>query len=425
MAKKGKSHKSHGKKGNAGPKIGCGIIIVALVITVVSIIVLYPKPAPAAPTIPGSPLNLTATAEDQQIKLDWVTPVDNGGSAITGYNVYMGATSTNETYLDTIGNVTTCTALGLSNGQEYWFIVGAFNAVGNGTNATETHAIPATTPSAPRNFAATSGANHVDLTWVVPASNGGAAITNYTLYRSTHTGNETYFMTLGNVTAYNNTGLTNGTKYYYKIQAVNVMGNGTNATETSATAANLPSAPQNAAVTTGISWLYVNWTAPLNNGGSTITEYNVYRSVSSGAEKYLTHVAVLHYNDTLFSQNTTRYYIIQAVNGKGNGTNSSEVYGTTWTTPSKPLTPAAASHKLSVYLTWTTPASNGGQAITGYRIYKGTTTNTEVFLANIGVLLYYNATGLTGGQIYYFKIAAINSIGAGANCTEVNATPTT
>lgn len=73
----------------------------------------------------------------------------------------------------------------------------------------------------------TGGAGtQLTLNWTAPNNNGGANITGYKIYRGSASGNETYFTTTGNVTTYQNNGLSLGVTYYYKILAVNYKGDG-------------------------------------------------------------------------------------------------------------------------------------------------------------------------------------------------------
>jgi PKD repeat protein len=55
------------------------------------------------------------------------------------------------------------------------------------------------------------------------------------VYRSTSSGGETFYRSLGVVSTFTDTGLTNGTTYYYKVAAVNAAGAGTLSNEASAT----------------------------------------------------------------------------------------------------------------------------------------------------------------------------------------------
>ena len=92
-----------------------------------------------------------------------------------------------------------------------------------------------TRPSAPQNLQANGGNAQVTLSWSSPASNGGSAITGYKIYRSTSSGTETGYVSLGNVTSYTNTGVTAGTTYFYKVRAVNSVGISSLSNEASAT----------------------------------------------------------------------------------------------------------------------------------------------------------------------------------------------
>jgi len=62
------------------------------------------------------------------------------------------------------------------------------------------------------------------ISWQAPADNGGDAIISYKIYRGISSSNETYFLTLGNISSFTDTNLVNGQTYYYRITAVNAMG---------------------------------------------------------------------------------------------------------------------------------------------------------------------------------------------------------
>jgi PKD repeat protein len=105
--------------------------------------------------------------------------------------------------------------------------------------------IAGTVPDAPTGLAASGANGQVSLTWNAPANDGGVAITSYKVYRGTSSGTETLLTSggcsgLANVTTCTDTGLTNGTKYYYKVSAVNSIGEGAQSTEASATPTSCP-----------------------------------------------------------------------------------------------------------------------------------------------------------------------------------------
>jgi PKD repeat protein len=99
--------------------------------------------------------------------------------------------------------------------------------------------IAGTPPGAPTGLTATGGNAQVSLSWTAPASNGGVAITSYRVYRGTASGGETLLTSggcsgLGVVLSCTDSGLTNGTTYYYKVSAVNSLGEGPQSNEASA-----------------------------------------------------------------------------------------------------------------------------------------------------------------------------------------------
>ena len=100
---------------------------------------------------------------------------------------------------------------------------------------------PRPCPARRRSTVGDRGQRHASsLTWSAPASDGGATITGYKIYRGTSSGGETLLTTVGNVTSYKDTRPSNGTTYYYKVAAVNAVGEGALSNERSAT----PAAPR-------------------------------------------------------------------------------------------------------------------------------------------------------------------------------------
>ena len=189
-------------------------------------------------TAPGAPNLTAATASNGAVALAWSAPASNGGAAITNYRVYRGTTAGGEALLTTLGNVTSYNNTGLTNGTTYYYKISAINSVGEGPQSNELSGTPssgATIPGAANLTTAAAGDGTVALSWSAPASTGGSPITNYKVYSGTTAGGETLLTTLGTVTSYTNTGLTNGTTWYYKISAVNAIGEGPLSNERSAT----------------------------------------------------------------------------------------------------------------------------------------------------------------------------------------------
>lgn len=88
-------------------------------------------------------------------------------------------------------------------------------------------------PDAPVNLSAVSGSSQIYLAWESPAFTGGSPITNYKVYRGTVSGGEVFSGNAGATLSYVDSGLNNGTTYYYKVSAVNTVGEGSLSSELS------------------------------------------------------------------------------------------------------------------------------------------------------------------------------------------------
>ncbi len=193
-------------------------------------------------TVPAAPSRLVASGGNGSVVLSWAVPATDGGSPITGYDVYRGTSPGGESATPLASNVVTngFTDTSAVNGTTYYYTVAAVNAVGlspQSSEASATPSQPAAVPSAPQGLAATGANGTVKLSWSAPASNGGAAVTGYDVYRGTSAGGESATPVATNVTgtSFTDTGLVNGTTYYYTVAAVNAAGTSPHSGEASAT----------------------------------------------------------------------------------------------------------------------------------------------------------------------------------------------
>ena len=101
----------------------------------------------------------------------------------------------------------------------------------------------------------------------------------------------------------------------------------------------VPSAPQNLNAVTGIGYVNLTWLPPADNGGSPISQYKIYRGVSSGGEVLIATVSgtQAYYNDTSVAGGATYYYYVTAVNSNGEGAQSNEVSATPTAIPEFPV----------------------------------------------------------------------------------------
>jgi len=196
---------------------------------------------PPIPVAPSAPLNLLATPGNQQVALSWSAPAT--GTAPITYEIYESTTSATERFtMVGSGSALSATVTGLTNGATYYFVVKAVNAEGEASSAAvSAKPVAATVPGAPTGLTASSGlfSRYIGLSWKAPASNGGAAITSYRIYRGTSSGAETLYGTVtctSSTCAATDTGTSAGVIYYYEVAAVNAVGTGTLSNEAAARA---------------------------------------------------------------------------------------------------------------------------------------------------------------------------------------------
>ena len=169
-------------------------------------------------TIPLSPpANLAITSvSSAQIDLIWT----DTSSAETGFNIEK-KTGSEETYSQ-IAAVATDTEsysdTGLSESTAYYYRVMAYNSSGNSSYSNEVNAT--TCPASPSDLSATGvSISQIELIWT-DNSSGEAG---FRIERKTGSG-ETYSQIAtvdADVTSYGDTGLSEGTRYYYRVMAYN------------------------------------------------------------------------------------------------------------------------------------------------------------------------------------------------------------
>ena len=300
-----------------------------------------------------------------------------------------------------------------------------------------TTAAPRAKPSAPRTAVATAtgSSGQIRLAWYAPSINGGSAITDYVIQRSANGGSAwtTIADGVNTSTTYTVNGLTNGTRYHFRVYARNAIGSSPAGNVTTAIPVNALTAPRSlVAVPTNVSrQLRLTWTAPLSNGGRAITDYIIQRS-SNGSTGWTTITdgagVSTAYTVTGLTDGTRYFFRIFARTSTATGPSSTIVNAVPRTKPSAPRSTTAAPNNLSgqVRLTWVAPSSNGGAAITDYVIQRSSNGTTWTNIADgVGTATSYTATGLANGSRYYFRVLAKNGAGIGAASVTVNAVPRT
>ncbi|MFD0693619.1 discoidin domain-containing protein [Paenibacillus sp. GCM10027628] len=273
-------------------------------------------------------------------------------------------------------------------------------------------------PAQPTHLTASPADSQVNLMW--------SSVTDATYYnvkRSPGSGGP--YMTIAtNVTGatYADTGLTNGTAYYYVVTAANSGGESSNSKEVNASPVQAPTAPTSLTALAGNAQVSLAW-----NTVTGATYYNVKRSTSSGGP-YMTiaaNVTGATYADTGLVNGSTYYYVVTAANTGG----ESAISNAASASPAEPLSPVQAptaptsltalAGNAQVSLAWSTVTG-----ATYYNVKRSTSSGGSYRTIATNVTgATYSDTGLVNGITYYYVVTAANAGGESVNSTVVGATP--
>jgi hypothetical protein len=298
-------------------------------------------------------------------------------------------------------------------------------------------------PAAPTGLAATAGNGAVTLTW-----NAGGGATSYTVKRGAASGGP--YTSIGTVTnpspaSFTDTGLTNGTTYYYVVSGTNSAGTSPNSAEVAAT----PAAP----VSPTFSSSATANPASLAPGGTSNISVTVKETAAIGLananvelqifDKSGNAAATMVWSGQNFAAGQSRQYSYAWTPASsvapGAYTVEIGVFDSAWShdyhwngnaatvtltsaqvPPAAPAGLTAAAGNAQVGLSW--KASSGA---TSYNVYRGRTSGgekTTPIATGVKVTSFTN-TGLTNGTKYFYKVAAVNASGKSGLSNEASATP--
>lgn len=178
-----------------------------------------------------------------------------------------------------------------------------------------------------------------------------------------------------------------------------------------------PSSPMGLTAAAGSGKVTLSWTAA--DGG---IDYQILRSTASGGPYSIvaSGITTTSYTDTGLTAGTPYYYIVNAVNGFGTGTDSVEVSGIPTAggviaTPTGLTATAASSSQIN--LSWT--ASAGA---TSYTVKRATVSGGPYTTVATGVTgTSYSSVGLVSSTTYYYVVSAVGSGGTSLNSAQASA----
>jgi alpha-tubulin suppressor-like RCC1 family protein len=148
------------------------------------------------------------------------------------------------------------------------------NTTNSGTvtaNPTPLPVVPWTVPGSPTRVNV-AGLSDFAVSWHAPATDGGSAVTGYTVTSDP----DAKTCTTTGALSCTVTGLTNGTGYTFTVTAANVAGSSSVSNPSAAVyPRTVPGSPTTVTATAGNAAATAIWVAPTSNGGSTIEGYTV------------------------------------------------------------------------------------------------------------------------------------------------------
>jgi uncharacterized protein (DUF1800 family)/fibronectin type 3 domain-containing protein len=360
-------------------------------------------PPPPAPT--AAPAGVVAAPSNGKVKLTWVAV-----AGASGYRVFRAANG--QWGVDPVATTTslTHTSYNLANGTTYSFAVAAYTKGGNGPLSQVVNAMPLAAPSG---VTAASGDKQVTLNW-----NPSAGAASYTVYRKF--GSEVAYSVLAaGVLAppFVDTGLTNGTRYYYQLRAV--AGDVQSELSYKVSAVPLPPPPASAPVVSaaaGNARVTLTW-----NALPDATSYKIYRSTTGVFDgPPIGSTSSTTYKNYSLENGTTYYYTVAGKNMGGEGPRAETVSATPVAAPPTPGNVEAVAGDKLVTLSFS--PSQGADA---YKIYRSTSSQKQgsVPVAVVTDPPFVDTT-VVNGPTYFYKVAAYNAGGDSPRSTEVSASPT-
>lgn len=373
------------------------------------------------PNTPPAPSNLTATPLiNLQIKIVWK---DNAGNEdLFLIERKLGAAGA-YTQIATVGpNTTNYTDADLSAETIYFYRVRASNLGGASAYSNEISATTlANPPFAPSNlFAVAVSQTQINLTWDDNAGDENG----FTIERKTAAGSFEQLLTIGaNVKSYSDTGLVQGTEYFYRVRAYNGSGYSAYSNEFSSETLPVPPVAANGLTATTVSNTKISlaWVDNSNNESGFKIERKT-GAAGTYAQVAATNVNAVSWVDSNLVAATEYFYHVRAFNAGGHSAYSDAANATTLPDPPLPpsnLTTTAVS-KNQINLAWLDNSSTEN----GFRLERKTGaagTYSEIVSVGANVKAYADIS-LAQDTQYFYRVCAFNAGGQSGFSNESNST---
>jgi fibronectin type 3 domain-containing protein len=371
---------------------------------------------------PDPPQDVEAVANELFIRITWSAPGFDGASPLTSYRIYLADHELGDILL---GNVN---VLGVEEPrlvflhEQAWdglpreYLVTAINVEGESgpTSAIWTQSFQV--PTAPLSLAAEGGDEQVSLTWSYPQDDGGAPVFSFDLFRRM-VGSQTFIevatLPASNLRFVDDTAI-NGVEYAYWATATNLAGESEPSIEVTVMPAGPPGAPTQVSVQGLNGSVRISWNAPDWSGGMPIQGYRVY-GISEGSQaELLAELGPLgtdHVQESLVN-GMVYLYAVRAYSVVGESEMSPVVEGRPVGAPSAPQALIAVWMDGMVYVTWSSPMSDGGAPVEGFRLSRDDWDPGR--WADVQALeMMYSDEEVERNGTYTYRVHAYNVVGDG------------
>jgi len=374
-----------------------------------------------APNVPTA--LKTSAVSGSGFSLSWTAPVDTGGSAITNYSVELSRDGVTWLSAKTVDSAATQFVVsGLLPGTSYQVRVAAVTAFGKSTYLTGSVTTSIVASNAPSGlvFSSVSGSGF-SLGWTAPVDTGGSVVTNYSVELSRDGVTWLLAKTVDSTsTGYVVSGLLTGSSYQVRVAAVTAFGKSAYLNGSATTSLVAPGAPTGfkSSAITG-SGFTLDWTAPVDSGGSPVLSYSIEYSTDAGATWSNASEVVSTSTQLKLSglPPVTNYlFRISAVTAFGKGNYLTGSVATLLAPASAPTSlnvTSVTSEKVS--LSWLAPLASGGSAVSGYLVEVSSDAGVSwnIVPRAASDVLGITANSLVAGKTYLFRVSAVTGFGVG------------
>ena len=389
----------------------------------------YSNRLSAVPMVTPKVVDPVTATGDMHVDISWGLLAPQYLSMFTvTYNIYRGYTPDNLAFKASAGLVDRYNDSDISPVPRsyYYAITYSLDGIGEGNISNVVMGEPRTPPASPSDVGIEALDLKMNLSWALPAKDGGAPLLGYDILRGRDPGSLEPIATLpASSVDFIDEDILPGITYNYCIAATNRLGDSVGNGIITATGETIPSAPVSLIAVALDGEVQLTWGPPAEDWGTLISGYVVY---GGSSETRLSVIANLGPSSTEFTDvvenGILRSYSVSAVNKHGEGEPSPIVEALPNGRPGPVSSMGAGIGNRTAYLSWGDVTTDGGAPLKGFRVYRGPDVNTRTLVSFVGPSANeFTENGLTNGATYYYWVSALNENGEGPLSTVATVSP--